>query len=126
MKSGPYRSADCVNADFPAATRSLPGARQKEDAMPRQTTDRWWMSETVRRRSLLVVLVSTFATAPVGCNNAGEGALSGAALGALGGMAIGSLTGDMGKGAVVGAVLGGLGGLVLGDQNERNDRRSGR
>lgn len=58
-----------------------------------------------------------------GCNNAGEGALSGAALGALGGMAIGSLSGDMGKGAAIGAVAGGIGGAVLGDQNERRDRR---
>lgn len=54
-----------------------------------------------------------------GCENAGQGALTGAGLGALGGMAIGSLSGDMGKGAVIGAVAGGLGGLVLGDQNSR-------
>lgn len=57
-----------------------------------------------------------------GCNNAGEGLFSGAALGALGGMAIGSLTGDMGKGAAAGAVVGGLGGLILGDQNNRRMR----
>lgn len=59
-----------------------------------------------------------------GCNNAGEGALSGAALGAAGGAAIGSLYGDLGKGAVIGAVAGGLGGAVMGDQNERRDRDS--
>ena len=58
-----------------------------------------------------------------GCNNAGEGAVSGAALGALGGLAIGSLSGDAGKGAAIGAVAGGIGGAVLGDQNERNDDR---
>ncbi|MEL6740349.1 MAG: glycine zipper domain-containing protein [Planctomycetota bacterium] len=60
----------------------------------------------------------------VGCNNAGEGALSGAALGALGGLAIGSLSGDAGTGAAIGAVAGGVGGAVIGDQNERSDRRS--
>ncbi len=61
-----------------------------------------------------------------GCNNAGEGALSGAALGALGGLAIGSLTGSAGKGAAIGAVAGGVGGAVIGDQNERNARSHGR
>ena len=55
-----------------------------------------------------------------GCNNAGEGAFTGAALGALGGLAIGSLTGDAGKGATIGAVSGGLTGAVIGDQNQRN------
>lgn len=60
----------------------------------------------------------------VGCNNAGEGALSGATLGALGGLAIGSLTGSAGKGAAIGAVAGGVGGAVIGDQNERKDRRA--
>lgn len=61
-----------------------------------------------------------------GCNNAGEGALSGAALGALGGLAIGSVTGNAGAGAAIGAVAGGVGGAVVGDQNERNDRNSNR
>ena len=58
-----------------------------------------------------------------GCNNAGEGALSGAALGSLAGLGIGSLSGDAGKGAAAGAIIGGLGGAVLGDQNQRRDRR---
>lgn len=57
-----------------------------------------------------------------GCNNAGEGAFSGAALGALAGMGLGALTGDMGKGAAAGAIVGGIGGLIIGDQNERNSR----
>ncbi len=78
------------------------------------------------KRSAAVVAIGLAGLGTTGCNNAGEGALSGGVLGALGGMAIGSLTGDMGKGAVVGAVLGGLGGLFIGDQNERADRRSGR
>tara|TARA_Y100001933_G_scaffold247526_1_gene280446 strand:+ start:280 stop:552 length:273 start_codon:yes stop_codon:yes gene_type:complete len=58
-----------------------------------------------------------------GCNNAGEGALSGAALGSLAGLGLGSLTGDAGKGAAAGAIIGGLGGAVLGDQNQRRDNR---
>jgi hypothetical protein len=57
-----------------------------------------------------------------GCNNAGEGALSGAALGSLVGMGLGSLSGNMGKGAAAGALIGGLGGLIVGDQNQRNSR----
>jgi osmotically inducible lipoprotein OsmB len=60
----------------------------------------------------------------VGCNNAGEGALSGGALGAGAGAIIGSLSGDAGTGAAIGAVSGALGGAVIGDQNERNDRRA--
>ncbi len=78
------------------------------------------------KRSAALVAFGLAGLASSGCNNAGEGALTGGALGALGGMAIGSLTGDMGKGAVVGAVIGGIGGLIIGDQNQRNDSRSGR
>jgi outer membrane lipoprotein SlyB len=69
-------------------------------------------------------LFSTLTIAPLsGCDNAGQGAFSGAALGALAGLGIGSLTGDMGKGAAAGAIIGGLGGLLIGDQNDRNSRR---
>lgn len=69
-----------------------------------------------------VAIASLAAASMVGCNNAGQGAASGAALGALAGMGLGSLTGDMGKGAAAGAIVGGIGGLILGDQN---NRRSG-
>ena len=62
--------------------------------------------------------------ASVGCNNAGEGAASGAALGALVGLGLGSLSGDMGKGAAAGALIGGAGGAILGDQNRRADERA--
>ena len=55
-----------------------------------------------------------------GCNNAGEGALSGAALGAGAGAIIGSLTGSAGRGAIIGGAAGALGGAVIGDQNQRN------
>lgn len=54
-----------------------------------------------------------------GCESAGQGALSGAAIGSLGGLAIGSLTGSAGAGAAIGAVGGAVAGGVIGDQNRR-------
>lgn len=75
------------------------------------------------RRFAAVGCAAAMLTA-VGCNNAGEGAASGAALGALAGMGLGSLSGDMGKGAAAGAIIGGVGGAVLGDQNERARQNS--
>ncbi len=75
------------------------------------------------RHALALALVGA-ALAASGCNNAGEGALSGTALGALGGLAIGSLTGSAGAGAAIGAVSGAAVGGVIGDQNERNSRTS--
>lgn len=61
-----------------------------------------------------------------GCNNAGEGAISGAVLGAGAGAIIGSLTGSAGRGAIIGGAAGAIGGGVLGDQNARNARNSSR
>lgn len=55
-----------------------------------------------------------------GCNNAGEGLFSGAALGAVTGLALGSLSGNAGEGAAIGAIVGGAGGAIIGDQNERS------
>ncbi|MCC6285630.1 MAG: hypothetical protein IT439_10095 [Phycisphaerales bacterium] len=86
------------------------------------------MNQHIARRARS--LVGSLALAGVlagatGCNNAGQGFLSGASLGALGGMAIGSLSGNMGEGAVAGAVLGGIGGLILGDQNARHSEPRG-
>jgi len=80
-------------------------------------------SSGVTRFAALSAIIG-FGLVASGCNNAGEGALSGAGLGAAGGAAIGSLYGDVGKGAIIGAVAGGLGGAVIGDQNERRDRDS--
>lgn len=81
-------------------------------------------SPHLRNRSLVLVAVMLpFAGLSTGCNNAGEGALSGAAIGALAGLGIGSLTGSAGAGAAIGAIAGGVGGAVIGDQNERKDRR---
>ena len=57
-----------------------------------------------------------------GCNNAGQGALSGGALGAGAGAIIGSASGNAGDGALIGGAIGALGGAILGDQNERNSR----
>jgi hypothetical protein len=76
-------------------------------------------SQSRTRFGTVALAAALLTTTMTGCENAGQGALTGAGLGALGGMAIGSLSGDMGKGAVIGAVAGGLGGLVLGDQNSR-------
>ncbi len=76
-----------------------------------------------------LALVSTLAAAAMvagGCENAGEGALGGAAVGALGGLAIGSLTGNAGAGAAIGAVAGGATGAVIGDQNRRKEEQSRR
>ena len=84
----------------------------------------------IRTRVLRLGLTAVLATGALtltGCNNAGEGALSGAALGALIGMGIGSTQGEMGDGAAIGALAGAGLGAIIGDQNQRNDRyhRSG-
>ncbi|MCC5785387.1 MAG: hypothetical protein JJU33_01650 [Phycisphaerales bacterium] len=63
------------------------------------------------------------ATFGSGCNNAAEGAVSGAGLGALAGFGLGSLSGNAGKGAAAGAIMGGVSGAVIGDQNERSGTR---
>ncbi len=55
-----------------------------------------------------------------GCENAGQGAVTGASVGALSGLAIGSMSGNAGRGAAIGAIGGGVGGAVIGDQNNRN------
>lgn len=81
-----------------------------------------------RRRSFLVcgtVGAMVAATGLTGCNNALEGAFSGAGLGALAGMGIGAMSGNMGEGAAIGAIMGGVGGAILGDQNARRDRPQG-
>ncbi len=76
-------------------------------------------------RRLLVgsVLALVSAAGLVGCENAGQGAVSGGAIGALGGLAIGSLSGDAGKGAAIGAISGAIAGGIIGDQNNRAAER---
>lgn len=73
-------------------------------------------------RAITVLLVAGVMGS--GCNNAGQGAISGSAVGALSGLAIGSLSGDAGKGAAIGAIAGGVGGAVIGDQNRRQSERA--
>jgi len=75
------------------------------------------------RRALGVVGCALALTTLSGCNNAGEGLFSGAALGATTGLILGSMSGDAGEGAAIGAVAGALGGAIIGDQNERNAQR---
>ncbi len=72
------------------------------------------------KRFVAIAMLATICAAVPGCNNAFQGALSGASLGALGGMGIGSVFGAMGQGAAIGAIAGGIGGAILGDQNARN------
>lgn len=78
-----------------------------------------------RRSAILALGVAlAIASVGVGCNNAGQGAVSGAGIGALTGLIIGSMTGAPGQGAAIGAVGGAVVGGVIGDQNSR-DRRYG-
>lgn len=67
-----------------------------------------------------VLMVVGVAAVGIGCENAGQGAVSGASVGALSGLAIGSLSGNAGRGAAIGAIGGGVGGAVVGDQNRRS------
>lgn len=80
---------------------------------------------TIRRsvRHLLAPAALLGLAVASGCDNAGQGAFTGAGLGAASGAIIGSLTGSAGKGALIGAAAGAVGGAVLGDQNERNARK---
>jgi hypothetical protein len=72
------------------------------------------------KRAIPWLLVAA-SVATLGCENAGQGAVSGAGIGALSGLAIGSLSGNAGAGAAIGAVAGGVGGAVIGDQNRRKN-----
>jgi len=75
---------------------------------------------TLLGRASAVSLAAVTVLGVSGCNNAGQGALSGAAIGGLAGLGIGSLGGNAGKGAALGAIVGAVGGAVLGDQNNRS------
>lgn len=80
------------------------------------------LNTRVTKAALISLIGGTMLLTTSGCNNAGEGLFSGAALGSLVGMGLGSLSGDMGKGAAAGALIGGLGGVIIGDQNQRYGR----
>ena len=77
---------------------------------------------TAARAFRWLILVASAAS--LGCENAGQGAVSGAGVGAVSGLVIGSLTGSAGKGAAIGAVVGGVGGAVIGDQNRRKNEQA--
>ncbi len=79
----------------------------------------------IRRAALGSLLCLTIASG-TGCESAGQGAASGAAVGALSGLAIGSMSGNAGRGAAIGAIAGGAGGAVVGDQNRRNRENADR
>lgn len=83
------------------------------------------MTRSTMTRLGAIGAIALLGTGLGGCNNAGEGAVSGGAIGALAGMGLGSLSGNMGEGAAAGAIIGAVGGAILGDQNERADRRAG-
>lgn len=70
-------------------------------------------------RSTAAACCAVIALMGAGCENAGQGAVSGGAVGALGGLAIGSLSGNAGAGAAIGAISGAVAGGVIGDQNKR-------
>ena len=82
-------------------------------------------TKIMRRTRPVRVLLAVAASAALvgGCDNAGQGALSGGAIGALGGLAIGSLSGNAGAGAAIGAIGGAVAGGVIGDQNRRANER---
>jgi len=80
----------------------------------------------LRRNTTAAAVSAGLLLVGIGCENAGQGALSGAALGAGSGAAIGSFSGNAGTGAAIGAIGGALGGAIIGDQNaRRNDARRG-
>jgi len=77
-------------------------------------------SSSTRRRAAIGASARAAGALLVGCNNAGQGAITGAGVGALAGLIIGSTTGAAGAGAAIGGATGG----VIGDQNARRSRRS--
>lgn len=82
-----------------------------------ETTKNYGIMRKLNHLGSAAILIASLAGA--GCENAGQGAVSGGAIGALGGLAIGSLTGSVGAGAAIGAISGAVAGGVIGDQNRR-------
>lgn len=94
-------------------------------ASPEASAGRAGLGKRCRAGAVLAAL-AVGAGALGGCNNAGEGAISGTLIGAGAGAIIGSLTGSAGRGAIIGAAAGAIGGGVLGDQNARSARNASR
>ena len=78
------------------------------------------------RRGVRAAALAGLVLSGAACSNAGEGALSGAALGAGTGAIVGSMFADAGRGAIIGGALGAMGGAILGDQNQRHYRHDDR
>lgn len=81
------------------------------------------LKTNLRRSGCVALIVLLPALLSAGCENAGQGAMSGGAIGALGGLAIGSISGNAGEGAAIGAIGGAIAGGVIGDQNKRANER---
>jgi len=86
-----------------------------------RTNVKWMKRSRIGEKIALVGLLGLTLGAMGGCETAGQGLFTGAALGAVTGLAIGSINGEAGEGAAVGAILGGVAGSIIGDQND--DRR---
>lgn len=84
----------------------------------------WQVGVRSLRRTALIGAAVGMGTLASGCNNAGEGAVTGGLVGLGVGSVVGAMTGNWGAGAAIGAASGAAVGAVIGDQNERNDRHS--
>ena len=66
--------------------------------------------------------LATISLAFTSCQNAGQGALSGAAIGATGGALIGNQSGEAGKGALIGGLGGAAVGGLIGNENQKKSQ----
>lgn len=75
------------------------------------------------KRTLVLILISSFALLSLGCQGnktrVAEGSVLGGVLGAAAGAGIGSLSGNAGAGAGIGAVVGAASGALIGSQIEQ-------
>lgn len=102
--------------------RVSPNTEEQAMTLSAPTTQSRSFSRT--SKAVLTGALLLGATTLGGCDNAGQGLFSGAALGALTGLALGSLSGNAGEGAVAGTIIGGAGGAILGDVNQRERENS--
>ncbi len=121
-RSVSIRGVDPVHAQIGTRHEELPMNNQPANSKTASIKPAPHHTQPTRSRIRTILLgCALFGAGTLGgCNNAGEGLFSGAALGAVTGLAIGSMSGDAGEGAAIGAILGGAGGAIVGDQNERN------
>jgi len=89
-------------------------------------TRMWKQHEKCVLGRLGCVLAMAAIVTVTGCENTGQGVVSGAAIGAGSGAAIGAISGGgAGKGAAIGAIGGAVVGGIIGNQNERNAQTDG-